>query len=78
VLPNEYDLSPHRLLSLVDVGQEMTHFTDFTDETSGFILFYGHKTGRVITSIFEIFEPLVEEWFWIIFANSGDDSAHSI
>lgn len=55
----------------------MADFTDFTDETSGFIFFYCDKTGRVIASVFEIFEALVEEWFWIIFANSGDDSAHS-
>jgi hypothetical protein len=62
---------------LIDVWQEMAYFTNFTDEASSFIFFYGHKTGRVIASIFEIFEPLVEKWFWVIFANSGDDSAHS-
>lgn len=61
---------------LIDMREEMADFSDFTDETRIFIFFYGDKTCRVIASVFEIFESLIEERFWVVFANGGDDSAH--
>lgn len=54
----------------------MTYFTDFTDKAGGMVCLYSHKTRRVISSVFEVFEALVEEGFRIVFANCGHDSAH--
>ena len=51
-------------------------FTDLTDESGVAIGSDRDETGGIIATVFEIFEALIEEWLRIIFANSGDDSAH--
>ncbi len=60
-----------------DMREEVTYFTDFSHEAYFMRWSDGHKTSRIISAIFEIFESLVEERFGVVFPYCSDDSAHS-
>ena len=61
----------------LNMGKKMTDFSYFTYKTDIILIINSDKSCRVVSAIFEIFEPLIEMSFWRFFPNISDDSAHS-
>lgn len=65
------------ILSLY-MGEEVLDFSDLSHKPRTSRVTDREKTCRIIASIFEIFESLVEERLGIHVSDGGDDSAHNV